>query len=65
MRCNKYRRLCERFGILGAAGAPGVPHVLWFQAGRLVGPYDGKLTVAGFTQWVLLQQEKELAKTER
>lgn len=71
VRCNEHRGLCERFRVIdapdgynirGAAPAPGLPHILWFKGGRLMGNYEGERTVHGFTQFVLGLEEKELAE---
>ena len=56
--CNQQQALCARFGVgPDAEGeSPGLPHILWFKAGKEVGGYDGAHTLEGFTSWVGVKQ---------
>ena len=51
--CDKEPQLCARFGITGDdASAPGVPHILSFEGGKVTRPFENERTLEGFRTFV-------------
>jgi hypothetical protein len=51
--CDHSPQLCTRFGIIGDDGsAPGVPHILSFEGGKVTRAFENERTLDGFRAFV-------------